>query len=273
MINTQTKKYISSGVLSLMLGANLLSTTTLADDYSYVKATHLNVRADANVRSSIVATVDTGYKVTVLETLENGWRKVLLANGETGYVNGKFLVDTEPYFEKALGSNYVVAAPRAFVRAEGLEKKIAVLHKGDRLEILDEKVFLGKWLRVRVVSAEIARYNDRVGYIAKQLATVDETTAYPVEAPVDTTSTDASGTTDVGLDIPLNSAPAADDSWISDSTPAASSTTSTTNSAVDVLNGMTSAPAATSSTPAPSTTSASTSSGADDISGLLNMFK
>ena len=188
--------------------SSLAFATTLADDYLYVTAAHLNVRATQSYKSSIVATVDNGYKVTVLESLDNGWKKVLLENGEIGYVNGRYLTEQAPYFEQAEGSNYQVSVPSAYVRGEGLVTKVAVLHKGDRLEVLDQKVFLGKWLRVRVLSSTHNRYNDRVGYISKKLVTVDENTAFaPVveeiaPASEDTVATDES--------VQLNSAPAED---------------------------------------------------------------
>lgn len=165
----------SLGILAL---SSLISTITLADDYLYVNATHLNIRAEGTFRSAIVATVDSGYKVTVLESLDNGWRKVLLENGKQGYVNGRYLVEQTPYFEKAEGGKYSVSVPQAFIRDEGLTKKIAVLHKGDSLEILDEKVFLGKWLRVKVSSAQKESYINRIGYISKKLVTIDEGSRY-----------------------------------------------------------------------------------------------
>jgi uncharacterized protein YgiM (DUF1202 family) len=63
-----------------------VTATTLADDFMYVKAAHLNVRATASIKSKIIAIVDSGYKVTVLDNT-NKWKKVLLENGQVGYVN------------------------------------------------------------------------------------------------------------------------------------------------------------------------------------------
>lgn len=150
----------------------------------YVTAHHLNVRSEGTFRSSIIATVDSGYKVVLLEKLANGWDKVLLENGQVGYVNARYLASAEPYFEKAEGSEYEVSVPSAFVRSEGLQKKIAVLHRGDRLEALDRKIFLQKWIRVRIVGAEKDGYIGRVGYISKNIVRVIEGTRYQEEAPV-----------------------------------------------------------------------------------------
>lgn len=149
----------------------------------YVTAHHLNVRSEGTFRSSIVATVDSGYKVVLLEKLANGWDKVLLENGQVGYVNARYLASAEPYFEKAEGSEYEVSVPSAFVRSEGLQKKIAVLHRGDRLEALDRKIFLQKWIRVRVVNTEKDGYIGRVGYISKNIVRVVEGTRYQEEVP------------------------------------------------------------------------------------------
>lgn len=191
MFHTKTRGYFIKGTLGVIALSSTLFATTLADDYLYVSAAHLNVRAAGTYRSAIVATVDNGYKVTVLEVLDNGWKKVLLENGEEGYVNGRYLVDQEPYFEKAQGSLYTVNVYSAYMRAEGLKRKIAVLHRGDRLEVLDEKVFLGKWLRVRVLSSIHGRYNERVGYVSKNLVSVDENSMY-----VDTVSEDTNPSMD-----------------------------------------------------------------------------
>lgn len=74
----------------------------------YVKAEHLNVRSVASVKGKIVAVIDSGYKVTILESLNNGWRKVLLENGQVGYVNGHYLVSQEPYYEKVVSARYTI---------------------------------------------------------------------------------------------------------------------------------------------------------------------
>lgn len=175
----------------------------------YVVAAHLNVRAAATFRSSIVTTVDTGYKVTVLESANNGWKKVLLQNGEIGYVNGRYLTDVAPYFEKALGSTYTVATPQAFLRGDGLKTKVAVLKRGDTLQVMDEKVFLGKWLRVKVINATSNRYNERVGYISKKLVQVNEATMYSVESVMNSAPAESGDwITDGSEAVELNSAPA-----------------------------------------------------------------
>lgn len=245
---------MSRGILGAIMLSSLTFATTLADDFMYVNATHLNVRASNTFRSSIVATVDNGYKVTVLESLENGWKKVLLENGQEGYMNGRYLSERAPYFEKATGASYTVNVPQAFVRADGLVRKVAVLHKGDTVDIMDRKVFLGKWLRVKITSSASGRYNERVGYISKKLVTVMEETKFAEEyvpPSMDNTSMDQSATTGT-----------VDDSWISDSGADMKIPATTTNMGPNMGNMN-----PTTSTTTPPT--ASTSMSDDDLSSIF----
>ncbi len=178
MLKTKTKWLIKKVIACLILSASIFYTTSLADDYMYVKASHLNVRDSKLFRGKIIAVIDSWYKVTVLETLNNGWKRVLLENWQEGYVNGKYLVEEAPYYEKAQWSKYTVVSPRVFVRWDNIINKIAVLHKWDMLETMSEKIYLSKWVRVKITSATISRYNWRIGYIAKQLVKVVEWTEY-----------------------------------------------------------------------------------------------
>ena len=118
MFHTKTQRLITKGTISVLALSSLMFASTLADDYLYVNATHLNVRAANTFRSAIVATVGNGYKVTVLESQNNGWKKVLLENGQEGYVNGRYLTEQAPYFEKAQGSMYTVHVYSAYLRGE-----------------------------------------------------------------------------------------------------------------------------------------------------------
>ena len=194
-------------MLSIFAIGFVASSTTLADDYMYVKAAHLNVRSKASVKSKIVAVIDSGYKVTVLNAQSNGWSQVLLENGQIGYVANKFLATAEPYYEKVTSARYTIKSGSAFMRGFDLKRKVAVLNQGDVLEVTSEKVYLNRWIQVRVVDAKSARYNWRTGYVAKRLLAPMEGFEYtaPVEevapAPVEETPAD--------LMPDLNSAPEA----------------------------------------------------------------
>ncbi|EAC6646076.1 invasion associated endopeptidase [Listeria monocytogenes] len=58
-----------------------------------VSATWLNVRSGAGVDNSIITSIKGGTKVTVETTESNGWHKITYNDGETGFVNGKYLTD------------------------------------------------------------------------------------------------------------------------------------------------------------------------------------
>jgi uncharacterized protein YgiM (DUF1202 family) len=214
MVN-KYKKYATS-LLAVIALTSVATATTLADDYMYVKAAHLNIRAAGTVRAKIVATVDSGYKVTVLESLSNGWKKVLLENGETGFVNGGYLISQEPAFEKVTSARYTIQSGSAFMRAFDLKRKVAVLNQGDILEVTSEKVYLNRWIQVRVVEAKHDRYVGRTGYVAKRLLApvsgyeyvAPEETAAVEDTSVDTTTTDETSAPEATDPFEMNSAPA-----------------------------------------------------------------
>ncbi len=163
------KKRLIASALVAIAAVGLAAPASLADDYSYVNAEHLNVRSMESVRGKIVATVDKGYRMTVLERLSNGWQRVLLENGQEGYVNGKYLSAEAPYYEKVSATRYAVKVANAFVRSDGLQKKIAVVQSGDQLEAVSDRIYFGIWVRVRIVDSANEGYEGRVGYISKRL--------------------------------------------------------------------------------------------------------
>lgn len=179
-----SKKRLIAAVLTGITAVSLVAPSSLADDYSYVNAEHLNVRSLGSVRGKIVATVDKGYRMTVLETAANGWKKVLLENGQEGFVNGKYLSVEVPAYEKVSSTRYGVKVAHAFVRSDGLHKKIAVLDSGDQLEAVSDRVYFGRWIRVRVLSSANPGYVGRVGYINQKLVEATDGYQFAEAAPV-----------------------------------------------------------------------------------------
>lgn len=179
------KKHIARWVLALFALTTVSSSITLADDYMYVKAAHLNVRSVWSIKGKIVATIDSWYKVTVLESLSNWWKKVLLENGQTGYVNSSYLVAWEPAYEKVSSARYTIKSWDAFLRWFDLVKKVAVLSHWDTLEVTSEKVYLNRWVQVRVITAKHSRYVWRTWYVAKRLLSTLEWYEYTpvIETP------------------------------------------------------------------------------------------
>lgn len=72
-----------------------------------------------------------------------------------------------------------MSVSNAFVRGDGLEKKVAVLKRSDSLESLDDALYQGKWIHVRITDSASKRYDGRIGYISKELVeTVKTITTY-----------------------------------------------------------------------------------------------
>ncbi|MDQ1344171.1 MAG: peptidoglycan DL-endopeptidase LytF [Patescibacteria group bacterium] len=186
-----SKKSLLAAAIAGIAAVSLVTPASLADDYSYVNAEHLNVRSLGSVRGYIVATVDKGYRMTVLETVDRGWKRVLLENGQEGFVNGKYLSEEVPAYEKVASTRYSVKVAHAFVRSDGLLKKIAVVDAGDQLEAVSDRVFFGKWIRVRVASSANPGYVGRVGYINQKLVEAVDGYQFAEEA-VETSDMDAS---------------------------------------------------------------------------------
>ena len=216
-----SNKRLFAAILAGIAVISVSAPSSLADDYSYVNAEHLNVRSAGSIRGKIVATVDKGYRMTVLENASSGWKRVLLENGQEGYVNGKYLSAEAPYYEKVASARYVVKVASAFVRSDGLQQKIAVVSKGDQLEAVSDRVYFGIWVRVRIVDSANPGYEGRVGYISKRL--IDPSEGYAIaeteqsatqdEAMVSDASEQSSDSSDDSVfteEIPaeLNSAPA-----------------------------------------------------------------
>ncbi len=217
-----SKKRLIAAVLTGLTAVSLAAPASLADDYSYVSAEHLNVRSLDSVRGKIVATVDKGYRMTVLETASRGWKRVLLENGQEGYVNGKYLSDVVPNYEKVTSTVYAVKVAHAYVRSDGLQKKIAVLNSGDKLEAVSDRVYFGRWVRVRVAESSNAGYVGRVGYISKYL--IDPVDGYQFapaeEAPAAEMTQDQAIGSDENVDDTMESSEASTDTATTDEIPA-----------------------------------------------------
>ena len=244
-----SRKKIARSLLAVFAIWFLGSSTTLADDYMFVKAAHLNVRAWASVKTKIVAVIDSWYRVTVIESLSNWWKHVLLENGQYWYVNGSYLVAAEPEYEKVTSARYTIASWKAFMRGFDLESKVAVLENWDVLEVTSEKVYLNRWIQVRVVSAKFERYVWRTWYVAKRLlAPIDgftyeapqpEMPAYEDQAltdpsvNLDDTSSEDTSSDDLSIEDlmgDLNSAPSEDTSESTETTTEDSTATESSES-------------------------------------------
>lgn len=60
-----------------------------------VAASSLNVRNEPGVGSTRIGRLGEGTVVTVVEELDNGWRRIVYGDSGSGYVDGSFLVPYE----------------------------------------------------------------------------------------------------------------------------------------------------------------------------------
>lgn len=200
------KNIISKISLWVIAIISLTSSVTLADDYMYVKATHLNVRTAWNHKAKIMAVIDSWYKVVILESLSNKWKKVLLEDWRIGYVNWGYLTTSEPYYEKVTASRYTIKFWKAFVRWLNLIKKEAVLENWDILEVTSDKIYLNNWIQVRIIESKVPRYAWRVGYIGKKLVKPIEWYIYVNNTPEYNNQENNTNYVNENY-IPMNSAP------------------------------------------------------------------
>lgn len=163
------QKLLAKFILGIFAFSFLVNANLLADDFSFVKAYHLNVRALPSVKWKIIAVVDNWYRVTILENANKRWKKVLLENGQIGYVNGTYLTNIEPYYKKVDATQYTIKKWDAFMRWFNLVDKVAVLHEWDLLEVTSIKIYDRRWIQLRVVTSNTPRYIGRTWYVAKWL--------------------------------------------------------------------------------------------------------
>ncbi|MGN0537912.1 MAG: SH3 domain-containing protein [Acutalibacteraceae bacterium] len=115
----------------------------------------LNLRKGAGTNYGVVEVLNNNTKVTVLDTSNNAWFKVMLNNGTTGYcsadylnISGKAVVSTALNLRKGAGTGY---------------SSITVMPKGTAVTILSTS---GSWARVKTSDGVI-------GYCAVEYLTMD----------------------------------------------------------------------------------------------------
>ena len=75
------------------------TTTAPSERVVYVSAKTLNVRQDASATSAVVTQVKRGDALTVLEEKE-GWSRVRLASGDSGWVSSQLVSSSRPRAKK-----------------------------------------------------------------------------------------------------------------------------------------------------------------------------
>lgn len=127
--------------------ANAATTATTTDV--------LNVRKGAGTNYSVVEVLDNNTKVTVLNTSNNSWFKVMLSDGTTGYCSANYL--------NVSGKAVVSEALNLRTGASTKYSVITVMPKGTAVTILSTS---GSWARVKTAGGT-------TGYCAIEYLTMD----------------------------------------------------------------------------------------------------
>ena len=155
--------------LAISVMHSLFLIGAFAADRWYVVPYYLNVRSEGRYNSQIMATLSRGSKVTVIASTKNGWKKIELENGMIGYVNGRYLSSKEPLLNITQGEILKVSVSNAFMRDNSLRKKVAVLNRGDSLEVISDGFYREKWIQAKILDSQSGKYNSQVAYISKDL--------------------------------------------------------------------------------------------------------
>lgn len=119
--------------------------------------TTVNVRSSDSETADKLGKVSTGTTLTRLETLVNGWSKVLY-EGQEGYIKSEFLevVSTEGGDD----ASYVTVLENVNIRASASEtaERIALAYEGTRLELIEH--MSNGWTKVN--------YNGEVAYVKSE---------------------------------------------------------------------------------------------------------
>jgi len=157
-------------LFTMLISTNFLHLQLNADTINYVNVPNLNLRINWNHKSTIIKVLSKWEILSISETLNNGWKKVITDNWTIWYVNWKFLSEIEPYYEKTQWSIYEVDVNSAFVRWDNFKKIQAVLRLWDKLEVLDEKIIKWIWIKVRIIESKYTQsYVWREWYISKKI--------------------------------------------------------------------------------------------------------
>lgn len=120
-----------------------------------VSSNTLNLRKEANTKSSVIQVLKKGDRVRVLEE-GSAWTKVTY-NGKTGYLSSRFLSASSTGSTASAGRKMMVMANNLSVRksANSLSEKLADLSRGDTVEYISST---NGWNKVR--------YKGQIGYVS-----------------------------------------------------------------------------------------------------------
>ncbi|RFU61127.1 SH3 domain-containing protein [Peribacillus glennii] len=181
-----SSKYLSvakPGSSSTLKPAAVVKTTT---KYVNVSSGSLNLRKTASAKSSLVAKLSKGTRVTVY-LISNGWAKIS-ANGKNGYVSSKYLSAAKPGSSSTANPAATVKTTTKYINVSSgslnMRKSasskagiVARLSKGTKVTVYSESK---GWSKIKA--------NGKVGYVSsKYLSPSKPGAAKPTTAPNITT--------------------------------------------------------------------------------------
>ena len=135
---------ISLSALGLGLNAN----ESYAQEVGTITASALNVRTGAGTNYSKVTLLYKGDKVEILSS-SNGWYKIRLSNGKTGWVSSKYIVkgDSSNSSQVSKGKAKITASALNVRKGPSTSySKVGLLSNGQVVDILEKN---GTWSKIK----------------------------------------------------------------------------------------------------------------------------
>lgn len=131
-----------------------------------VTASVLNLRSGPSTNYRVVKKLNKNTNINVIETLPNGWLKIKLSNGSTGYVSAKYIskLNSQPSSQNYQGK---VTASRLNVRkgASTNNSIITTIDRGEKIEVLE--TLSNGWLKVKLK-------DNTIGYVSGKYVQKDK---------------------------------------------------------------------------------------------------
>ncbi|WGX74509.1 SH3 domain-containing protein [Paraclostridium bifermentans] len=147
---------IATAISATSLGIVLSGTAVFADAKTgTVTASALNIRSGPSTNDSVVGYAYKGDKLQILET-SNGWYKVKLSNGKTGWGSGKYInVSGDSSSETpSSGKTGTITADALNVRSGPSTSygKVTMVYKGQSVTILESS---NGWHKIKTQNGQI----------------------------------------------------------------------------------------------------------------------
>ena len=185
--------------MSLCLSAaafGMAATDSHAQEVGTITASALNIRSGPGTGDSIVGKAYKGQTVTILES-QNGWHKVTLSNGTTGWGSGDYIrtgtQSSTPTTNPESGTGTITASALNIRSGAGTGSSIVgKAYSGQTVIILESQ---GGWYKVKLSNGTIGWGSGDYIRIGSQSSTPAPT---PEAAPAPVTSVSGTGTITAG---------------------------------------------------------------------------